>query len=497
MKTTARFIALALAGLTLVSCGSSGGEGGETTASSDTTTAEVTTAPAEYQKPDVNYSGEKITFMQTITPVINWQASTYHDVLCEEENGDPINDAQYKRNTTVEELLGVEFEIFYNRPETNNESTGAFISKQIMAGDHFADVVFCNGGGYKTLLATDGMLIDLNDVTTLNMEGSWWDDKATEEFTFGGQTKAITGDLNLGSNYAVELIFFNKTVSDQLKITDLYDLVRSGDWTLSKLSEYSKLAAADVNGDSVMGKEDRYGFSHQPSNMNNMLISCGSRYTKREDGELKLAINSENTISAVEFLVPFMNDSSVSLNVQKHREGFGNVFREFQLPMFAADQTLFLYQQLVIAFELRAMDSDYGLLPFPKLDSEQDSYYTPTSSTWFKLTSVPATAPVEHYDMIGDVLNALGYYSQQLVTPAYIDTTVRTKSLRDDDSAEMLDLIFDSIVYDISMIYNWNNLYSFTSSLCSNQDTNFASAYASREKTILTEMQTTLEQLEG
>ena len=91
--------------------------------------------------------------------------------------------------------------------------------------------------------------------------------------------------------------------------------------------------------------------------------------------------------------------------------------------------------------------------------------------------------------MTADVLNAMGYYSQQYVTPAFIDTTVYNKALRDDDSAEMLDIILDNLFLDVSMLYNWGSLYTKISEMGTKANTNFASLYASIESNIQKDME--------
>ena len=63
-------------------------------------------------------------------------------------------------------------------------------------------------------------------------------------------------------------------------------------------------------------------------------------------------------------------------------------------------------------------------------------------------------------EMTGHVLEAMGYYSQQILTPAFIDTTVRHKALRDEDSSNMLNLIFENRVYDIANIYDFGGVQS-------------------------------------
>ncbi len=497
MKNTTRILSLLLAALTLaVSCGQSGSSG--ETSAAETTTSSVETEPSEYVKPDVSYAGEKLRVFQSISAAPRWTASTYSDIRCEEENGDPINDAQYRRNRKVEEALGLEIEIIENHLGDGNRNTKDSIVKNVMANDDFADLVFPWGDDYKTLLAEENYVIDLRDISTLNFDASWWDQSAIEAFTFGGTTKALTGDISIFTSFSPIMLFFNKNVADQFGMNDMYDLVREGKWTYDKMKENCIKVAGDINGDTVMDESDRYGMLEQSGMVADMLISGGVRFTERDsNGVLQAVLNSERTATQVEEYVTFLNDASINNCSQHFDDKYGNVFYELHVPMFANDQALFNYQQLLIAFELRSMQTDYGILPFPKWDEEQEDYYVSISNSWVTLVSVPGTTPLDRYDMIGHALDALGYYSQQYVTPAFVDTTVRTKSLRDEDSAEMLEIILDNVVYDIAQLYNWGNLYNVVKNAGWNNNPNFASQWAAIEKNVKAKMAESLAQLES
>jgi len=51
-------------------------------------------------------------------------------------------------------------------------------------------------------------------------------------------------------------------------------------------------------------------------------------------------------------------------------------------------------------------------------------------------------------------LEELAYQGKQLLTPAYYEKTLVGQYTRDEESAEMLDLIFANLVYDVGIYYN-------------------------------------------
>ena len=52
-------------------------------------------------------------------------------------------------------------------------------------------------------------------------------------------------------------------------------------------------------------------------------------------------------------------------------------------------------------------------------------------------------------------MEAMGYESMRIVTPAYYEIMLRGKVARDDESHDMLDIIRDSFQFDLSLIHIW------------------------------------------
>ena len=96
--------------------------------------------------------------------------------------------------------------------------------------------------------------------------------------------------------------------------------------------------------------------------------------------------------------------------------------------------------------EIREMTDDYGVLPYPKLDESTDGYGTYLSGT-FSAQMISVNQPQESWHKMGTIVEALNVYSHELVLPAIYEVTLKTKTSRDENSIEMLDLILDSRTY--------------------------------------------------
>jgi DNA/RNA-binding domain of Phe-tRNA-synthetase-like protein len=82
-----------------------------------------------------------------------------------------------------------------------------------------------------------------------------------------------------------------------------------------------------------------------------------------------------------------------------------------------------------------------------------------------------------------------------VIDPLY-ENILGSKLLRDDDASPMLDIVFDTVLYDIGLIWNFKDM---STSLLTNKDTNVASLLAGISGAVETEiqkLQKTVEEME-
>jgi len=134
----------------------------------------------------------------------------------------------------------------------------------------------------------------------------------------------------------------------------------------------------------------------------------------------------------------------------------------------------------------RDLETDIGLLPMPKYDSNQNGYYSMISSTWASALVIPITN--DKLEATGFILEALCAESMYTVRPAFYEQTLINKMMRDEDSSEMLDIILASRTYDLGAIYNWGDIYGAFSNMLGRGSFTFASDIASLATRIETEI---------
>jgi hypothetical protein len=89
---------------------------------------------------------------------------------------------------------------------------------------------------------------------------------------------------------------------------------------------------------------------------------------------------------------------------------------------------------------------DYGVVPYPKLNTEQDEYYSRVVDAWLHV--VPKTCT--DIDRASVILEALAAGSSQYVFPAYYEKVLKYSILRDEKSIEMLEIIRAHRVFDLA-----------------------------------------------
>jgi hypothetical protein len=91
------------------------------------------------------------------------------------------------------------------------------------------------------------------------------------------------------------------------------------------------------------------------------------------------------------------------------------------------------------------------------------------------LLGVPKSA--DNLERISIILEALAAESRYTLQPAYYDIVLNRKFTRDEESSEMLDIIFTTRIYDIGGVYSFGSVFSDFCGLASREDRNIMSYY--------------------
>ncbi len=360
-----------------------------------------------------------------------------------ETNGDVLNDAVYHRNRTVETLVNVNFA--EEEAPVGYDQLGKALQTSVMANDNLYDLAFPNIVSIIGL-ADGGLLRDIQKLD-MQIDAPYYDQKSIEEMTIANKLFYLESDITFTDKLAAIVTYFNKNITSDQGIPDLYETVQSGEWTFDYMRILAEQVTEDVDGNGMMDERDIYGISCQNDGSYYFLQAAGQRISEKDGDTLHFVAGEEKAVTVLQNAFDLMH-SNIYFNSQKYNYKVGDI-----AAMYSENRALFLVRPLQTVFNLREMTADFGIIPMPKYDAADTSYHTPSNIYPGIILCVPQNSVNGSY--IALVTDLLAAESYKKVMPSFYDTVLDSKLTRDKMSSEMLDLIFDNRVYDFGLIWDF------------------------------------------
>ena len=402
--------------------------GGDT---SDAQSVETTPREVVYEFTK-KYDGAEINVLNSLDAY-----GMHSQIDREETTGEPLNDAMYGRCRKLEDALDIVF-------IENALDCGVVESTEtqlLLAGDDTYDIMYVATEFNARKLGGEGLLYNLRDFDALQLDEDWWFKSSNDPATINGILYTAVGASNLMQLDSTGIIYFNEDMMTELGLEFPYQLVRDGKWTMDVFNEYIK-TGANLNGDSSFAfSEDGscvYGLATHANNSLQHLYGAGEMLFSIDDGELVFDSESERFFKVVEKAYTALDTSDGGC----YNSIGGDSDPGSHMTMFQNGRALFMATELSKTNFFRDMPYSFGILPYPKLDESQESYYS-TGGLAFSF-AIPITCKdAERSAVVGDALTYLSYTD---VLDVWRNTTVEQKGLRNEDSIEMLEIIMDSSV---------------------------------------------------
>ena len=394
------------------------------------------------------------------------------DQVVEEETGDIINDAVYRRNETVKALFNIDITAIESKTDSSADALN-----NILAGDDEYDIILPHARTSFTY-ALQNSLVNFLEVPTIDLSKEWWAKDIVDSCSVNGHLYVLDGDISTKRLYYAYTLFFNKDIFDELGLDYPYRLVQNGEWTFDEFAKLVKQGGKDLNGDGLINEaNDQYGYYaidwYGPFSV---MYSGGTRiYTKNEKGIPQLTLNSAKTTRIFSEFFNLCSSEDVFMRLDQVRMPSSDLFRD--------GRAMFADKSLGDAKGLRDMTSEFGIVPFPKFDSTDN--YAALIGGGSSLMVMPIT--VSDYSKTGKIIEALCAIGSRDVIPAFYDVSLKTKFSRDAESEEMIDIIKDSLVYDLGYLAG-GALQSTGYDLAHRSNPDFAAYYAAYESRALSDL---------
>ena len=352
--------------------------------------------------------------------------------------GDIINDTIAQRNEQIAERYNVTFSY---ADCTDQGQRAQLVKQSVLADDPAYDVVFGTIPSCIGSLSTEGILGDLCSMPALSLDANWWSPLIYDSCRIGGKMYYTTGDISPISYRSPACFYANVRLLNQYGIEKdtLYNAVNEGKWTLDLLKQLGGGLDQDLNNDGKMVPDDDFfGILNETNNLTSacFLTAAGvDLCSVGTDGRLYTDLLGEPVITAIEKLSSVLN--------KKERKDTNALHTAFK-----SDRAVFLMHYVSSAYtRYRDMDADYVILPLPKFDEAQKTYRS-LMNTWMNsFVAVPSYAATEEN---GVILEALAYLSNGMLRPTAYETAYKFKGARNEQDAQMLDIIIDTLYLDFN-----------------------------------------------
>ena len=436
-------------------------DGGEVLAAEE----EVKSYKAEAETFD--WGGKEFKVLVNLNNADEWRDV---DFTAEELNGEPINDAVFNRNIMIEEMFNV-------KVIPINAAPGAHvgnIKKAVKAGDNAYDLTF-NCTFDSATLSQEGFLYDLFNVPELDLTQAWWDQNAVKDLSIMNKLYYVTGDIGTMYKKSVGIILFNKQMMQDYALGDPYQSVKDKKWTMDKFLEMCTAVSQDLDNNGKWDDNDKYGMLGYCDVIAIGLIGGGVKFaTKNSDDIPEITFFNEKTVAIFDKFTEILYKPELFWSWSK--AGSNN---ERSRVMFANGQGLFNWNEFHSIPNLRTMETDFGIMPMPLYNEQQERYYHSVNPHVAQMLAIPTSNP--DCEKTGAVVQHMGAISKNILTPAYYDISLKGKHARDDESIMTMDLIFGSLTYDPGYMNNWGGLAQFTLTMVDSYKSDLTSQYSKIE----------------
>ena len=382
---------------------------------------------------------------------------------------DAIQYAVYLRNSRIEETYNCRIQ----QDSQQGEMT-AQLSRAYMNGDGYDLTIILAKSAANA--AMQNLLSNLNDMPSLDLSHPSYDQRSIRELALGDALYYLSGDMNVSTLevcgptlvnldlYEEYIDTFVELFDDNPLYADIYNLVIGKKWTIDTMLKMATAINVDVD------DSDRLALGSQPGDVLGYFAytgmgvyyfyGSGGRLTEiDEEGNLTLAIEKYND------LFDYLFDKFST----KEGSNAGWLPTGYSGPrwnIFSSGRCLFTEMTL---FDIRAQlygakPFKYGILPNPTYQEGSDYnsvvYFTNCNHLW----AIPNK--VNNSEVAQQMMNIFAAYSNSQLEDstmyAYYTRTLYYVTAPDAGSREVMDIIKNSMVYDIALLYDWEKMGSVT-----------------------------------
>jgi hypothetical protein len=307
-------------------------------------------------------------------------------------------------------------------------------------------------GTELAVLARENLLLDLNSVEQFDVTQRHWDKNAAEQLAVGDKLYFTNCAMNI--HEVAYVVYFNLRMVKDFELTSPYEYMALNEWNLDNWAKLASSSRKSLN-------NPWYGTTFDTNSARLFFYGAGGRATTNDSlGYPQVTLFETDKASTLyeKCKSVFCSDGGWNIDALKDNEFAGyNDKNAYARKLFCQDMFLFYYGGTDIIDSFAYMESEFGIVPFPKYNRNQEEYHSLYSPDC-NLIALPKN--VENIDRTAFIIDRLNYYSDIYVKHAWYDVLLSRRYLRDDESEAALDVIMDGRVYDVGLCYDFGGIRS-------------------------------------
>ena len=337
----------------------------------------------------------------------------------------------YTRNREIEQRFNMKF---VAETESAYDKCTEALTLQVSGGEHNYDLIeLINRRAY--VAAISGNIMSVSSLPCLDTTKDYYLQDINKMCSLNGKMFLAYSDLSIYTFQRAACLAFNKNMASDNQIADLYSMVENNTWTYEEMYKLARQVATK-DGD---GNVTTYGMYGQGDYMcTTIYLAAGENIIENNNGKLEFNIGKNDKLDTLtkQFLAE-IDAGNIGYELNYKDETWNDEF--------TSGMALFNGTVIGKLFLLRDIsDFDYGVLPWPKYEATQESYYSRVIDAWLHVA--PITCP--NAEKTSVIMEALASGRSKHVFPAYYENALTGQVVRDYQSVDMLELIRANRVFD-------------------------------------------------
>ena len=378
---------------------------------------------------------------------------------------DALSAAVYVRNILIETL--------YNCRIVQEEQTGDMTQqlKDMYMNDETLDLTIIMSKAAASA-ATQGLLTNLKgaNMTALDLTHPAYDQKSIQELSMGDYLYYLSGDMNVSTLEVcgptiVNLEMYENYIEEFVEAfndptyADIYTLVKNKKWTIDTMLTMAECinSDADQSGGILNSDQDIIGYFAYAGMGVYYFYGSGGRLTENnEEGYPEFVFQQQQNVDLYDYLWGKFNKNGENAWIPRGYSGDRKVLFMDTGNVLFTEMTLFDVRKVLYEAE----PFRYGVLPNPTYEAGSDYYSVVNFTNCNHLWAIPTK--VNDLEIAQHMMNIFAAYSnvdmEGSTMYAYYERTLCFQTAGDSRSREVMNIIKNSMVYDIALLYDWSNL---------------------------------------